>query len=152
MVAARKGDVSRPWIPVAAAVAAAAILSAIPMAGWPGRFTISTLEAAERYGATLKAAAGVPSVEAITAAVALMPAALAGAAIARTRVGLALAIALYILSAIVVYGILRLTMAAAASQAEAEGFASRLSLYPVEALLAMALLAAIAARRYTTKG
>ncbi|MCE4610741.1 MAG: alpha/beta hydrolase [Desulfurococcales archaeon] len=147
ILAALAGYVSKPWLPPAFSIAFAVVVSLLPVAAWEGRFSLSLLEAAERYGVTMYATIGVPSHYLITLGALAAPALLAGVTGAKDRVtvvGLSIAY-LAALAALIVP--VRLTLATVASRAEAEGFESGMTFYPVEVVLILFLLGALYARR-----
>ena len=141
------GYIPKPWVPPLFSVAFAVIASLLPAVAWDGRFSLSLLEAAERYGVTMYTALGVPSHYLITLGALVAPIMIAGVVGAKGRATV-IALSIVYLAALAALSIpVRLTMATVASRAEAEGFETALTLYPVEALLLLLLPAALYVRR-----
>lgn len=141
--ASRAVGAARASLMAASTILYVALLS-MPYYSWPGRFTLSILEALDRYGATPGLLIGAPTLEASTALIALGAALIAASVVVESRLWLAAAGAAYTASALAPHILVRLTIDAIESQAIAE---PRFTIYPIEPLYIALFLVIAASRR-----
>ncbi len=110
----------------------------LPYVVWPGRFSISLLEFAERFGATPEEAAGIPSLELFYLAVMASPALLGVSALVDSRKRVLAILSIYLVINIIAFALSRLTLSAIESRS---GIDLPITVYPLELAIIIIVIA-----------